>query len=179
MWLMLQQPEPDDYVIATGETHSVREFAELAFSVAGLDYRDYVVIDPALYRPAEVTLLLGDASKASEKLAGATTSASRTWSGKWSRPTAAPWACPLLVLVRSLTVAAPFRAARVSKRDLLRSRRRRTAMLEDFAHATLGKLGRRVFRLGLSGSYRPGRKPSTRLWTRASTTCSVTASTVR
>lgn len=68
MWLMLQQPEPDDYIIATGETHSVREFAELAFAHVGLDYRDYVVSDPALYRPAEVSLLLGDASKARERL---------------------------------------------------------------------------------------------------------------
>ena len=68
MWLMLQQPEPDDYVIATGETHSVREFAELAFKSAGMDYQHYVVIDPQLYRPAEVNLLLGDASKARENL---------------------------------------------------------------------------------------------------------------
>lgn len=68
MWLMLQQPEPDDYVIATGETHSVREFAELAFQQANLDYRRYVVEDPAFYRPAEVSLLLGDAAKAREKL---------------------------------------------------------------------------------------------------------------
>jgi GDPmannose 4,6-dehydratase len=65
---MLQQPEPDDYVVATGETHSVREFAEVAFSLAGLDYRDYLTEDPTLYRPAEVNLLLGDASKAKEKL---------------------------------------------------------------------------------------------------------------
>jgi GDPmannose 4,6-dehydratase len=64
MWQMLQQPEPDDYVVATGETHSVREFAELAFSIAGLDSRDYIVIDESLHRPAEVTLLLGDPSKA-------------------------------------------------------------------------------------------------------------------
>jgi GDPmannose 4,6-dehydratase len=68
MWQMLQQPEPDDYVIATGETHAVREFAELAFSCAGLDYRDYVVTDPALHRAAEVTLLQGDASKAKARL---------------------------------------------------------------------------------------------------------------
>jgi GDPmannose 4,6-dehydratase len=68
MWLMLQQPEPDDYVVATGETHSVREFAELAFKSAGMDYQHYVVIDPQLYRPAEVNLLLGDASKARENL---------------------------------------------------------------------------------------------------------------
>src|SRR5262249_39679599 len=64
MWLMLQQPEPDDYVVATGETHSVREFVALAFSHAGLDYQQYVVHDPDLYRPAEVNLLLGDSSKA-------------------------------------------------------------------------------------------------------------------
>ena len=64
MWMMLQQPEPDDYVIATGETHSVQEFVELAFSYAGLNYRDYVVTDPTLFRPAEVNLLLGDYGKA-------------------------------------------------------------------------------------------------------------------
>ena len=64
MWLMLQQSEPDDYVVATGETHSVREFVELAFQHVGLDYRQYVVIDKNLYRPSEVNLLLGDAVKA-------------------------------------------------------------------------------------------------------------------
>ena len=68
MWLMLQQPEPDDYVIATGESHSVREFLEEAFSYAGLDWRDYVEIDPRYFRPTEVDYLLGDASKAREKL---------------------------------------------------------------------------------------------------------------
>src|SRR5947207_13822009 len=68
MWQMLQQPKPDDYVIATGETHSVREFAELAFSHVGLDYQKYVVNDPDLFRPAEVNLLLGDSSKARAKL---------------------------------------------------------------------------------------------------------------
>jgi GDPmannose 4,6-dehydratase len=68
MWLMLQQPEPDDYVIATGETHSVSEFAELAFGMAGMDWRDYVAVDKSLYRPAEVSLLLGDSSKARQKL---------------------------------------------------------------------------------------------------------------
>ena len=68
MWLMLQQDVPDDYVIATGETHSVREFCELAFSCVGLDYRDYVVTDPQLYRPAEVDLLIGDASQGKENL---------------------------------------------------------------------------------------------------------------
>jgi GDPmannose 4,6-dehydratase len=64
MWLMLQQPQPDDYVVATGETHSVQEFVELAFAYAGLDWRKYVKTDPDLFRPAEVNLLLGDASKA-------------------------------------------------------------------------------------------------------------------
>ena len=64
MWRMLQQPEADDYVVATGETHSVREFAELAFSHAGLDWQEHVEIDPVLYRPAEVELLLGDSAKA-------------------------------------------------------------------------------------------------------------------
>lgn len=68
MWLMLQQGQPDDYVIATGETHSVREFCELAFGYVGLDYRDYVVIDQRFMRPAEVDLLIGDASKARQKL---------------------------------------------------------------------------------------------------------------
>jgi GDPmannose 4,6-dehydratase len=65
---MLQQDEPDDYVIATGETHSVREFCDYAFSVVGLDYRDYVVTDERYYRPAEVELLIGDASKAQAEL---------------------------------------------------------------------------------------------------------------
>ncbi|MBZ5593065.1 MAG: GDP-mannose 4,6-dehydratase [Acidobacteriia bacterium] len=64
MHLMLQQPSPDDYVIATGETHSVREFCELAFAEAGLDYREYVKQDASVYRPAEVDLLWGDSSKA-------------------------------------------------------------------------------------------------------------------
>lgn len=64
MWLMLQQPEPDDYVIATGESHSVREFLAEAFGCVGLDYRQYVETDPALLRPAEVETLLGDAGKA-------------------------------------------------------------------------------------------------------------------
>ncbi len=65
---MLQQPDPGDYVIATGETHSVREFCELAFAEVGLDYRYYVKKDEAVYRPAEVDLLIGDASKAHQKL---------------------------------------------------------------------------------------------------------------
>jgi len=68
MWRMLQQDDADDYVVATGETHSVREFVELAFGFIGKDYRDYVVTDQSLYRPAEVNLLLGDYSKARQKL---------------------------------------------------------------------------------------------------------------
>lgn len=64
MWLMLQQDKPDDYVIATGETHSVREFVELAFEYLDLDWRDYVKIDQRFIRPAEVDILVGDASKA-------------------------------------------------------------------------------------------------------------------
>jgi len=64
MWLMLQQPTPDDYVIATGETHTVREFCQAAFGMFGMDYQKHVVCDPALHRPAEVDVLLGDASKA-------------------------------------------------------------------------------------------------------------------
>ena len=68
MWLMLQQPEPDDYVIATGESHSVRDCLEEAFSYAGIDWQDYVEIDPKYYRPAEVDMLVGDASKAKSKL---------------------------------------------------------------------------------------------------------------
>lgn len=68
MWLMLQRDEPDDFVIATGETHSVREFVQEAFSYAGLKWQDHVEIDPKYYRPAEVDLLVGDASKARQKL---------------------------------------------------------------------------------------------------------------
>lgn len=68
MWLMLQQDEPDDYVIATGETHSVRELCQVAFSYLNLDYQDYVVIDEKFYRPAEVDLLIGDATKGRTKL---------------------------------------------------------------------------------------------------------------
>jgi GDPmannose 4,6-dehydratase len=68
MHLMLQQDAPDDYVIATGRTHSVREFCDLAFRHAGLNYEDHVVIQPQFYRPSEVHLLLGDASKAKARL---------------------------------------------------------------------------------------------------------------
>jgi len=68
MWLMLQQDEPGDFVIAMGEQHSVREFAEAAFSRVGLDYRQWVRVDPQFLRPAEVETLLGDAKKAKERL---------------------------------------------------------------------------------------------------------------
>jgi len=64
MHLLLQQEEPEDFVVATGESHSVREFCELAFAEVGLDYRDYVVKDEKFYRPAEVESLLGDSKKA-------------------------------------------------------------------------------------------------------------------
>ena len=68
MWLMLQQDEPEDYVISTDETHSVKELVEIAFEHAGLNWKDYVVIDPKFVRPAEVDLLLGDSNKARNKL---------------------------------------------------------------------------------------------------------------
>jgi len=68
MWLMLQQPEPGDYVIATGEMHSVREFAETAFALVGLRWRDHVEVDPRYFRPAEVEELCGDPSKAAQVL---------------------------------------------------------------------------------------------------------------
>jgi GDPmannose 4,6-dehydratase len=68
MWMMLQQDTPDDFVVATGETHSVQEFVEEAFGYLDLDWRDYVVQDPKFYRPAEVDLLVGDASKAGRVL---------------------------------------------------------------------------------------------------------------
>ena len=68
MWLMLQQPAPDDYVVATGETHSVRELVDVAFRCVGLDWAQYVKTDPAFLRPAEVDLLVGDASKAKKIL---------------------------------------------------------------------------------------------------------------
>ncbi len=68
MWLMLQQDAPDDYVIAAGESHTVREFLEEAFSYVGLNWQNYLDIDPKHYRPAEVDLLVGDASKARRKL---------------------------------------------------------------------------------------------------------------
>jgi GDPmannose 4,6-dehydratase len=68
MWMMLQQSEPDDYVIATGETHSVREWLEECFGYLGLNWQDYVVVDPQYLRPAEVDQLIGDPSKARQKL---------------------------------------------------------------------------------------------------------------
>ena len=68
MWLMLQQDRPDDYVVATGESHSIQELLDLAFGCVGLDAAEYVVTDPALKRPAEVDSLLGDASKARQTL---------------------------------------------------------------------------------------------------------------
>jgi GDPmannose 4,6-dehydratase len=73
MWLMLQQDQPDDYVVATNETHSIREFLEIAFNLVNLDWHDYVEFDPRYLRPAEVDLLIGDASKAQQKLGWAPT----------------------------------------------------------------------------------------------------------
>jgi GDPmannose 4,6-dehydratase len=68
MWLMLQQEAPDDYVIATGTAHSVRDFCAAAFSHVGLNYEDHVTVDPAMVRPAEVDMLVGDPSKARRQL---------------------------------------------------------------------------------------------------------------
>jgi GDPmannose 4,6-dehydratase len=68
MWLMLQQPEPEDYVLATGQTHSIRELLDVAFSAVGLNWKDYVEVDPNLIRPAEVDVLCGDGTKARQKL---------------------------------------------------------------------------------------------------------------
>ncbi len=85
MWRMLQQPSPDDYLVATGETHSVREFCELAFAEANLDYREYVKVDPSFYRPAEVDLLVGDASKAQKELGWSPTTTFRELVGKMVR----------------------------------------------------------------------------------------------
>ncbi|HLL81806.1 MAG TPA: GDP-mannose 4,6-dehydratase, partial [Longimicrobium sp.] len=68
MWRMLQQDTPDDYVIATNETHTVRELVEISFARVGLDWQKYVFIDPAFVRPAEVDLLIGDPAKAKKKL---------------------------------------------------------------------------------------------------------------
>jgi GDPmannose 4,6-dehydratase len=78
MWLMLQQDKPDDYVVATGETHSVREFLEHAFGRVDLDYQKYVEIDPQYYRPAEVDLLIGDPTKCKEKLGWVPTTTFKT-----------------------------------------------------------------------------------------------------
>ena len=72
MWLMLQQDEPEDFVISTGETHSIEELVEIAFTHAGLEWKDYVVIDPKFVRPAEVDLLLGDSSRARDRTKMAT-----------------------------------------------------------------------------------------------------------
>ena len=68
MWLMLQQEQPDDYVIATGETYQIKQFLDIAFGYVNLDWNDYVAFDPRYLRPAEVDLLIGDPSKAKAKL---------------------------------------------------------------------------------------------------------------
>ena len=82
MWMMLQQDQPDDYVVSTGETHSVQEFAEIAFAHVGLDYRDYVVQDERFMRPAEVDLLIGDPTKARQTLG---------WHPSFDFPTLVQW----------------------------------------------------------------------------------------
>jgi len=81
MWMMLQQEKPDDYVVATGETHSVREFLDEVFGFLGLDWHKYVQVDPRYFRPAEVDFLLGDSTKAQRELAGSRRSPSRRWRG--------------------------------------------------------------------------------------------------
>ena len=91
MWLMLQQDEPDDYVIATGETHSVRELVDVAFAHVGLDPGDHVKIDPRFLRPAEVEHLIGDASKAREKLGWEPRTSFAELVGSWSTPTSSCW----------------------------------------------------------------------------------------
>jgi GDPmannose 4,6-dehydratase len=68
MWMMLQQPEANDYIIGTGKTHTVREFCETAFNYVGLNYQNYVVEDPRFFRPAETSVLVADPSKAYKKL---------------------------------------------------------------------------------------------------------------
>ena len=82
MWLMLQQDKADDYVVATGETHSVREFLDEVFGLLGLDWNKYVEVDPRYFRPAEVDLLLGDPAKAHE---GAELEAEGQRSRAWPR----------------------------------------------------------------------------------------------
>ena len=84
---MLQLDEPGDFVVASGETHSIRELCEVAFSHAGLDWEQHVVQDPQFYRPAEVDLLIGDARMRPPSWAGSPGPASRTWCGPWSTPT--------------------------------------------------------------------------------------------
>ncbi len=79
MWMMLQQDTPDDYVVGTGQTHSVREFVQLAFDSVGLDYSQYVVADPQFYRPAEVDLLIANPEKLSAFLVGGQRHRSSAW----------------------------------------------------------------------------------------------------
>ena len=84
---MVQQDQPDDYVIATGRTSSVREMCQIAFKCVGLRMEDHVVIDPALFRPAEVEILLGDASKARERLGWQPTVSLESMIARWSTRT--------------------------------------------------------------------------------------------
>ena len=99
MWLMLQQDKPDDYVIGTGENHSVREFLELAFGRVGLDWTDHVTIDPRYYRPAEVDNLLADPAKARRQLG-------------WQHRTSFRELVELMVDAESLALASPTRGKR-------------------------------------------------------------------
>ncbi len=84
MWRMLQHSEPEDFVIATGHTHTIREFLDLVFKQLELDWKDYVEVDPRYFRPAEVDLLLGDASKAKRSLAGLCPPILRDSQNSWS-----------------------------------------------------------------------------------------------
>jgi len=90
MWRILQQDGGDDFVIATGETHTVREFAEAAFAHVDLDWKKYVKHDPRYERPAEVDLLIGDSAKAKKILVGNRKSDSKIWFASWSMRT---WNC--------------------------------------------------------------------------------------
>jgi hypothetical protein len=91
MWLMLQQEQPEDYVIATGETHSVRELVEAAFKYAGLDWKKHVVEGPELVRPGEVDLLIGDPAKARRQLGWRPRVGFRDWSAAWCSSTWSAW----------------------------------------------------------------------------------------
>ncbi len=134
MWLMLQQDEPQDFVVATGEHHSVRELVELAFAHVGLDWREHVEIDPRYYRPAEVDLLCGDASKARDILG-------------WEPKTRFPELIRLMVehdLQHSIADAARIRAFKYAKKEVISNENAgaetsvRAVSFEDTAHLETG-----------------------------------------